>query len=240
MPYKIPDSNSEVNFILNIQFKQLSEQALFVQFGTVIDEHTQQKIQQAAQLLQQNPFPGLIEIVPSYTNFCVYYEPLIVQRRLPKAHTIAARVQYYIENLLAQQVLTSTTSRRIIEIPVHYGEEYGPDLLDVAKLHNLTAEEVIEIHTSRDYLVYMLGFAPGFPYLGGLDARLITPRRATPRLEIAAGSVGIGGEQTGIYPFATPGGWQIIGRTMTPLFSLAHTPPTLLQAGDYVRFVAVK
>ena len=223
-----------------IQFKPLSEQAMFVQFSSTINEQTQQQIQLAVQLLQQHPFPGLLEIVPSYTNFCVYYDPLLVQKSLPHAATISQRVQNHIQTLLAQQLSAQDLSRRVIEIPVVYGGEYGPDLLEVAHFHHLSPEEVIAIHTARDYIVYMLGFAPGFPYLGGLDARIATPRRATPRLEIAAGSVGIGGEQTGIYPFNTPGGWQIIGRTMTPLFSLTSTPPALLQAGDIVRFIAVE
>lgn len=223
-----------------IQFKLLSEQALFVQFGSTINEQTQQQIQLAVQLLQQHPFPGLIEIVPSYTNFCVYYDPFLVQKSLPNAGTISQRVQNYIQKLLVQQESAQDLPRRVIEIPVIYGGEYGPDLLEVAHFHQISPEEVIAIHTSRDYIVYMLGFAPGFPYLGGLDARIATPRRATPRLEITAGSVGIGGEQTGIYPFNTPGGWQIIGRTMTPLFSLANNPPTLLQAGDIVRFKAIE
>lgn len=220
-----------------LQFKQLSEHALFVQFGSTINEQTQQHIQHAVTTLNQHSFPGFIEVVPSYTNFCVYYDPYVVFKQLPQAETIAARVQYYIENLLNKLAESPSVSPRIIEIPVLYGGEYGPDLQEVADYNSLTTDEVIAIHTSRDYLVYMLGFAPGFPYLGGLDERIMTPRRATPRLEIAAGSVGIGGEQTGIYPFATPGGWQIIGRTMTPLFSLDHNPPTLLQAGDVVRFV---
>lgn len=223
-----------------IQFKQLSEQALFVEFGSSINAQTQQQIQQVVTAIQQQPFPGLLEIVPSYTNFCVYYDAFLVFKHLPAADTIAKRVQIYIEQLLKNQVTPIHTTRRTIEIPVFYGGEYGPDLQEVADYNKLTTDEVIRIHTSREYLVYMLGFAPGFPYLGGLDERLITPRRATPRPRIAAGSVGIGGEQTGIYPFATPGGWQIIGRTLTPLFSFHNNPPTLLQAGDVVRFIEVK
>ncbi len=223
-----------------IQFKALSEQALFVEFGSSINEETQLNIQQAVTALQQQPFPGLIEIVPSYTNFCVYYDPFIVLKHLPAANTISKRVQTYIQQLLTNPTAPDKTTRRTIEISVLYGGEYGPDLQAVADYNRMTTDEVIRIHTSRDYIVYMLGFAPGFPYLGGLDERIITPRRATPRPRIAAGSVGIGGEQTGIYPFATPGGWQIIGRTVTPLFSLENNPPTLLQAGDLVRFVALK
>lgn len=223
-----------------IQFKQLSEQALFVQFGTSMNEQIQGQIQHAMNALLQQPFPGLIEIVPSYTNFCIYYDPFIVQKRLPQASTISEQVQNYVMTLLSTYKQAPAITRRIIEIPVIYGGDYGPDLQEVADYNLLTTEEVIKRHTSRDYLVYMLGFAPGFPYLGGLDERIATPRRATPRLEITAGSVGIGGTQTGIYPFATPGGWQIIGRTMTALFSLQQQPPSLLQAGDRVRFIAIK
>ena len=225
---------------MTIQFKQLSENALFVVFHDEINESTQRQIQQAMQLLLQHPFPGLIEMIPSYTNFCVYYDPFIVRKKLPQTQTIAMSVQLYIEKLLQSLTTLEQIERRIIEIPVIYGGEYGPDLQEVAQCNQLTPEQVIKIHTSRDYLVYMLGFAPGFPYLGGLDERISTPRKNIPRLEIAAGSVGIGGNQTGIYPYATPGGWQIIGRTKTELFSLENDPPALLQAGDIVRFVAIE
>ena len=224
------------------RFKQLSDHALFVEFGTTINETTHVKIQNAIHRLQQQPFTGLVEIVPGYTNFCVYYDPFVVHKSLRSipAKTIAEKVQDYIENLLKQQVPSLQANSRLIEIPVVYGGVFGPDLAYVAQVNGLTQKEVIEIHTARDYLVYMLGFAPGFPFLGGLDGRIATPRHTTPRLEIAAGSVGIAGEQTGIYPLATPGGWQIIGRTLTPLFSLEQNPPSLLQTGDRVRFIAVK
>lgn len=122
------------------------------------------------------------------------------------------------------------------EIPVCYGGELGPDLPEVAAAHGLSEEEVVEIHASADYLVYMLGFAPGFAYLGGLPKRIATPRRRTPRLSIPAGTVGIAGDQTGVYPIATPGGWQLIGRTPDPLFLPDAMPPALLRAGDIVRF----
>jgi inhibitor of KinA len=237
------DSNMEVTVMAMFHFKQLSDNALFVQFdATTISEETHKVIQQASSQLQQHPFPGLVEIVPSYTNFCVYYDPLVVRHQLTtrKAKTSAEKVQQYIETLLQQPMPLSNKESRLIEIPVLYGGEFGPDLSEVAKQNGLTTQQVIDIHTSRDYLVYMLGFAPGFPFLGGLDPRIATPRRATPRLEIAAGSVGIAGQQTGIYPLATPGGWQIIGRTHTQLFLPEHTPPTLLRAGDRIRFVAIK
>ena len=225
-----------------LQFRQLSDHALFVQFGTKICEQIHQQIQQAVATLQQQPFPGLIEIVPSYTNFCVYYDPLKVQKSLLQNQktTSAEKVQQYIKFLLDYRQKEAPQESRLIEIPVLYGGEYGPDLNEVANINGLTQAEVIAIHTSKEYLVHMLGFAPGFPFLGGMDKRIATPRRKTPRLEIMAGSVGIAGEQTGIYPLSTPGGWQIIGRTLTPLFLPDQNPPTLLRAGDRIRFVAVK
>lgn len=223
-------------------FKQLGDNALFVQFGTTINEETHKVIQLSVSQLQQHPFPGQIEIVPSYTNFCVYYDPFIVRKELKSliAETSAEKVQQYIQMVLQQSTQQRCEEGRLIEIPVLYGGEFGPDLTEVAKLNGLTTQQVIDIHTSREYLVYMLGFAPGFPFLGGLDSRIATPRRTTPRLEIAAGSVGIAGQQTGIYPLATPGGWQIIGRTSSSLFLPDQNPPALLRAGDRIHFIAVK
>lgn len=127
-----------------------------------------------------------------------------------------------------------------IEIPVIYGGEYGMDLADVAKYHSVSVEKIVEEHTRYTYTVFMMGFQAGFPYLGGLPEHLHTPRHATPRTRVEAGSVGIGGAQTGVYPFASPAGWQILGRTRLPLFDAAATPPTVLSAGDTVRFVAEK
>ncbi|MDO4997494.1 MAG: 5-oxoprolinase subunit PxpB [Neisseria sp.] len=127
-----------------------------------------------------------------------------------------------------------------IEIPVQYGGEFGMDLAEVAEFHGITPEEVIARHTAPIYTVFMMGFQAGFPYLGGLPEHLHTPRRAVPRTQIAAGSVGIGGSQTGVYPFASPAGWQILGRTLLPLFDAQQSPPTLLSAGDTVQFVAEK
>ncbi|WP_346766872.1 5-oxoprolinase subunit PxpB [Wielerella bovis] len=126
---------------------------------------------------------------------------------------------------------------RHVDIPVVYGGEFGEDLAEVAAFHGITTAEVIARHTAPTYTVFMMGFQPGFPYLGGLPENLHTPRRAVPRASVPAGSVGIGGAQTGMYPFASPGGWQIIGRTFAPLFQAAAMPPTLLNAGDTVRFV---
>jgi inhibitor of KinA len=135
--------------------------------------------------------------------------------------------------------ITGLPTARLVEIDVCYGGEFGPDLEEVARLRGLSVDEVVRIHSTGDYLVYMIGFSPGFPYLGGLDSRIATPRRAAPRTLVPAGSVGIGGDQTGVYPIASPGGWQLIGRTPQQIFVVSREPPTLIQAGDRVRFRSI-
>lgn len=151
----------------------------------------------------------------------------------------AMELEHGILTLAQQSFELQEETQRIVEIPVLYGGEAGPDLSFVAALHNLTEQQVIERHTRPLYPVSMIGFAPGFPYLSGLDKDLHTPRKMTPRTKIAAGSVGIAGAQTGIYSISTPGGWQIIGRTKTELFLPNQHPPSLLEPGDLVRFIAV-
>ena len=164
--------------------------------------------------------PGVVETVPAFASLLIFYDPLVTEY-----DAVADAVQK-----LAQAPGSDTAAGegRLVEIPVCYGGTFGPDLPFVAEHAGLTEKEVIELHTGREYRIYMLGFLPGFPYLGGLDERLFTPRLPTPRTAIPAGSVGIGGEQTGIYPIASPGGWQLIGRTPLKLFDPA--------AGALIRF----
>jgi KipI family sensor histidine kinase inhibitor len=140
---------------------------------------------------------------------------------------------------LARMDSVQLPAPRTVEVPVRYGGADAPDLVDVATIHGMTPAEVVRIHSSAQYLVYFLGFSPGFPYMGGLPPELATPRLATPRRLVPAGSVGIGGDHTGIYPVASPGGWRIIGRTPLEIFRADRDPPTLLQMGDYVRFIAI-
>jgi KipI family sensor histidine kinase inhibitor len=169
------------------------------------------------------------EVVPGMNNLTVELEPT------------APELESLLESLRAQWGQSGTASypSRHIEIPVHYGGADGCDLADVARHTGLAPEEVIRLHHAREYTVYFLGFLPGFAYLGGMDGRLATPRRKEPRLAVPAGSVGIGGEQTGVYPSESPGGWQLIGRTALRLFDPSHDPPSLLLPGDTVRFVSV-
>lgn len=227
---------------MNPTMKIMSEQAIFVSFGDIIDEQIHTQIQRAIALVEAAQIDGIIEIVSGYTNFCVYYEPLRMKKNVAHldGNSIAEKTITLLQHILKEEQHHAEENGRLIEIPVRYGGQYGPDLAEVAAYHNMSESEVVQRHTSVDYLVYMLGFAPGFPFLGGLDKAIATPRKQTPRLKIEAGAVGIAGEQTGVYPLATPGGWQIIGQTDMALFLPNETAPTLLRAGDRVRFVAVE
>lgn len=192
--------------------------------------------------LENNPFPGMIECVPAYTNVAVYYHPFVVYESFKQVNNHVSPFQIVksvIEEVIDQLEEGKRTNNRVIEIPVCYGGEYGPDIEKVAKHNLLTVDQVIDIHSNGEYRVYMIGFAPGFPFLGGMSEKIATPRRSTPRQLIPPGSVGIAGGQTGVYPIATPGGWQLIGQTPLQLFLPDKTPPCLLQAGNIVKFVPI-
>ncbi|MDF2067106.1 5-oxoprolinase subunit PxpB [Bacillus sp. Cr_A10] len=219
--------------------KPLGDSALIVQLGEGIDKAIHQKVKNLSELLANSPFEGLTEFVPAYNNITVYYNPYIVHTSQKSDLNSFEFVSIHMENLVKKMTKNKNESARVISIPVCYGGEYGPDLDTVAQYHNISSEEVIRIHSESECLVYMLGFAPGFPFMGGMDERIATPRKETPRLSIRPGSVGIAGKQTGIYPLETPGGWQIIGRTPLDLFLPQMSPPTLLQAGDIIRFVPI-
>ncbi|RZK46396.1 MAG: 5-oxoprolinase subunit PxpB [Hymenobacter sp.] len=217
----------------------LGDAAVVLELGQAIDLATHQLIQALARVLGQHPLPGLREYVPAFTTLTVYYDPWVLSQTsqvLPYA-----QVASYLQSLLpaAQAAAASYAPGPLVEIPVCYGGDFGPDLELVASHAQLTVEEVIALHTAPEYLVHMVGFAPGFPYLGGLDARLATPRRAQPRPLVLAGAVGIAGVQTGVYSLPTPGGWQLIGRTPLRLFDAGRAQPSLLQAGDRLRFVPI-
>lgn len=184
----------------------------------------QQRVWAAAQAARA--WPHVLEVVPGMNNLTLVINPLEADR---DALTDLLRAAW-------DSAADAASTGREVEIPVTYGGDAGPDLGVVAKHTGLSADEVVKRHAAGEYVVFFLGFQPGFAYLGGLDEKLHTPRRAEPRLEVPAGTVGIGGAQTGIYPAVSPGGWQLIGRTGLPLFDPARTPPTLLQPGDRVRF----
>ena len=181
----------------------------------------------------------MIEYVPAYTTITLFYDPMKISRLYHKNTLPYDFVCKQLDHLLSKIEIGKSSDARTIDIPVCYGGEFGPDLDIVAKTNHLTKDDVIHIHTSAEYLVYMLGFAPGFPYIGGMSEKIATPRKESPRLIIPERSVGIAGQQTGIYPITTPGGWQIIGRTPLRLFRPKENPPSLLKAGDKVRFRSI-
>ncbi|XID94574.1 5-oxoprolinase subunit PxpB [Paenibacillaceae bacterium WGS1546] len=223
----------------------LGDAAVTVQLGERICTETHDRVRQLAEHLERHPFAGMIEYVPSFLSVAVYYDPFeLLAAHGERSDSAEQPEPYALAVELLKRIVTELkdadrNETRIVEIPICYGGELGPDLPEVAAYHGLTEQEVIDIHASADYLVYMLGFAPGFAYLGGLPERIATPRRSTPRLSIPAGTVGIAGDQTGVYPIATPGGWQLIGKTPVPLFLPSENPPTLLRAGDIVRFRSI-
>jgi inhibitor of KinA len=219
-------------------FYPLGDAAIVLQFGDSIDRQTHLAILAFTTALEQHPFAGFREYVPAFTTVTVYYDPWEVSdkgQQDPYA-CVTQRLQQVLQQVKAHP---EKTKAHLVEIPVCYGGKWGPDLELVAALNEITPEEVIRLHAAEEYLVYMIGFAPGFPYLGGMNDRIAAARKDKPRAKVLAGSVGIAGKQTGIYPIASPGGWQLIGRTPLVLFDPRRQPPSLLQAGDHIRFVPI-
>jgi inhibitor of KinA len=188
------------------------------------------------QALAKNNFKGFVETVPAYASLAVFYDAVIVKNNYPVTTTAIDIVKNCVEKLIYEINSTAVIKRTTIAIPVYYN---GEDVEAVAKLHQLSIEEVINIHTAKTYRVFMIGFLPGFAYMGKVDERIATPRLSSPRTNVQAGSVGIAGFQTGIYPLQSPGGWQIIGQTPIKIFDAAKNNPCLLQAGDEVQFISI-
>jgi inhibitor of KinA len=221
-------------------FSALGDTAVVVALGSGIDEAVLPRVRALTTLLARDRPPGVVDVVPAYSTVTVFYEPGRLAVNGPRPYEQVCRfISERARQLDGEAKKKPAQAARVVEIPVSYGGEHGPDLLEVAQHGGLEESEVITLHTKADYLVHAIGFAPGFPYLGGLPAKLSTPRRTTPRLNVPAGSVGIGGGQTGIYPLMTPGGWQIIGRTPLTLFRPGESEPALLRVGDKVKFRAI-
>lgn len=213
---------------------QTSENSVLIEFGDKIDKDINKKIRLFCEYLDKNPFCGLVEYVPYFSSVSVIYDLLKTGSSEP-----FKIIKLQIEKILSKLDFSYNYKNHVVRVPVCYGDEFGEDIEHVAKVNNLTVDEVIDIHSRGRYLVYMIGFAPGFPYLGGLSEKINTPRRKSPRTAIPAGSVGIAGSQTGVYPLETPGGWQIIGRTPLKLFDLKRKDKTLLKCGDIVKFYPI-
>lgn len=208
----------------------LGDAAVVVQFEEVIDPRVNARAIRLADLIRAERIEGVRDVVPTFRSVAVYFDPL---------RTRATSLMTWLQQAVAHVGDAPLQEGTVIQVPVCYGEDLGPDLQAVARFADLSPDEVVALHAGAIYRVFMLGFMPGFPYLGRLDPRLAVPRRATPRLRVPAGSVGIAGWQTGIYPAETPGGWQLIGRTPVRPFDLARSSPFLFQAGDRVQFVPI-
>lgn len=221
-------------------FTPLGDTAVVVGLGTGIDEAVLPRVRALTALLGQGRPAGIVDVVPAYATVTVFYEPGRLANGAGRPYEQICRfITDRARHLDSEAKKKPATSARVVEVPVSYGGEHGPDLQEVAQHCGLELTEVITVHAKADYLVHAIGFAPGFPYLGGLPEKLHTPRRTTPRVTVPAGSVGIGGAQTGIYPLATPGGWQIVGRTPLTLFRATEAEPALLRVGDRVKFRAI-
>jgi len=205
-------------------------------------EETLDQVLRTLQRLRDAAIPGVIELAPAYTSVAVFFHASAVAKATGVAHDVFGSLAADIRAAVAARGHPGRMKRsasRGIEIPVCYDPEFAPDLDDVVRHAEISATEVVDLHSTAEYRVACIGFVPGFPFLAGLPKKLATPRRETPRKEIPPGSVGIGGAQTGIYPLRSPGGWNLIGRTPLKLFDPTKNPPALLRAGDHVRFRAI-
>ena len=213
-----------------VKYLIAGDRALVVEFGDKIEEEVNSKIRSLTVAIKQEGIIGINETVPTYRSLMVIYDPMIIELD----ELIGA-----IKSIISRMHELKLPDAKVIEIPTLYGGEYGPDIEFVADHNKISIDEVIKIHTDMEYLIYMIGFTPGFPYLGGMSNKIEAPRLQNPRTKIPAQSVGIAGKQTGIYPIESPGGWQLIGRTPVKLYDPYRKDPVLLNAGDYIKFVQI-
>ena len=221
----------------SINITPLGDCSVLVNFGNIIDPSINQRVLSLHEALSTFGFEGFIESVPAYASLAVFYDAATIAR-----HTNSSPypfVKNHLLTLLAQTKTANQSVKSIIKIPVCYDVEFGFDLHYLADYHQLTINEIIRLHTAIVYRIYMIGFMPGFAYMGSVDDRLATPRKDQPRLHVPAGSVGIAGSQTGIYPIDSPGGWQLVGKTPLQLFDTNRSTPCLLEARDPVQFVSI-
>lgn len=215
---------------MNLSYSILGDKALLVRFGQVINLETNHLVKTYAQTIQSMQLKGVEQIIPTYCDVTICYDPSIVA---------FDNLLHEIKQIKLEELSQINTKVKLLHIPVCYDKSFGIDLEHVAQHSNLSEEEVIRRHTASKYLIYMMGFAPGFTYLGGLDESIATPRLSVPREKVAAGSVGIAGKQTGMYPIETPGGWNLIGKTPLKMFDPTREPEILIQSGDYIKFYPI-
>lgn len=228
-----------VNNLPLYRFYSLGDSAITLDFGNVIDEAINRKIIALFHSINKTPLTGMVEAVPAYSSLTIYYDVCQLRKIVPAAIIVAEWMIDQFEQRVEKEQPENDPVSKHIKIPVCYEKDFAPDIEEIALIKNISVEEIIEIHTSIPYRVYMLGFLPGFAYMGQVDEKIEIPRRSQPRQKVEAGSVGIAGRQTGIYPLVSPGGWQIIGRTPLKLFDANNNEPVLLMAGDTVQFYSI-
>jgi inhibitor of KinA len=223
---------------VNYTIFPLGDSALIIDFGNIIHEEINSKVLSLFQQLKSLSLPFVTDIIPAYSSLTICYN---VSRILQKSNfrTAFETIIDTIENAISQEEEKKYEQKRLVKIPVCYAEKYAPDMQEVAQQKGLPAVEIISLHTAKRYRVFMIGFLPGFAYMGEVDDKIAMPRKAQPRKLVQAGSVGIAGKQTGIYPLASPGGWQIIGKTPVRLFDREAEPPVFFQPGDEVEFYSI-
>ena len=215
----------------SVRFLFSGDSALVIEFGNEISVDINKKIRKMMDDIKKENIDGIVELVPTYCSLLINYDVLKIDY-----NTLVEKLKTFLNNDLETAEGEEVT---LVEIPTLYNDEVGPDLSYVAEHNKISKEEVIKIHTGTDYLVYMLGFMPGFTYLGGMSEKIATPRLESPRLQIYPGSVGIAGKQTGMYPSMSPGGWRIIGRTPLKLYNPDSETPVYISSGDYIRYVSI-
>ena len=216
----------------------LGDSAATIQLGETISEELNQKVLATREWFGKNPFAGLQDVIVAYSSFTIVYDPFMIRKHHAVNGTVFEWIEKKLQQAYAEAVIPKDSTRTITRIPVCYEEEFGIDLNDVCNAASLSKEEIIELHLSKKYRVFMLGFLPGFAYMGRLEQRLILPRKETP-MAVTAGSVGIVLNQTGIYPLNSPGGWHIIGRTPLKMFDAKEPVPVKLTPGDEVQFYRI-
>lgn len=213
-----------------MRFLTAGDRGLVVEFGNEISEDINNRVHAFAGQIASKKIKGIIEVVPTFRSLMIYYDPA----RISYSKLVRA-----LSTIQVSENDTDDSKKKVLQIPCCYEAPFGEDLADMEQILGLSRQEIIQIHSSVNYKIYMLGFLPGFVYLGGLDPRIETPRLKTPRVKIEAGSVGIGGNQTGVYPVASPGGWRLIGNTPVKFYDPESKEPFLCQAGEYIHFVPV-
>jgi inhibitor of KinA len=208
----------------------MGEQVVIVQFEHVLSVEVNQRVQSFANVIKNHQISGVNQLIPAFNSLAICYDPMVID------YNNLVNILRSLEGSVTEETKTNSS---VIHVPVAYGGTYGPDLEDVARQTDLTTEEVIKIHHSNPYLVYMVGFIAGFPYCGDIDDRLVLPRRSSPRLKVVKGSVCIANKQTGMYTMTSPGGWHLIGWTPVQTFNPYHDPPSMLKGGDFIQFLPI-